>query len=405
MQELYYKYATLLLKKGLCITKKQPLVINAPIESIDFIRVLTDVACKMGIKDIYYDWYDDELKHTLLKYYNYKSIKSSSFWNKQIHDEYTKKNAAFLFLTSSNPNIMKDIDAKKLKTASKQTLKTRKTYRKLQSNNKVSWCIASVATTNWGKLLFPNSLTPKDDLWNLIFEICNIKEENPIKVWQKIMHQNQKMCLKLTNLNIKSLHYTNSLGTDLVIELSQNAIWCGGSSKINGKNPIVNIPTMEVFTTPNKYKTNGKVYSSVPLINSGTIIKDICLEFKDGKVVNYTASTGESILKNILETDTESNMLGEVALVDKNSKINKTNILFYETLFDENASCHIAIGCGFKECLSNSHQMSKKTLEDIGYNKSKNHIDIMIGTNDLCITATTYDNKEIIIFKDGSFNI
>ena len=405
MNELYEKYAKLLLEKGLCIKKAEPLVINAPIESYDFIRVLTQVACSLGVNDIYYDWYDDELKHTELKHYNEEDIKKSRFWNKEVHDEYAKKNAAFLFLVSSNPDIMNDIDTNKLKVASTHSLYTRKTYREMQSNNQVDWCIASVATTEWGKLLFPNSNSPKEDLWNLIFDICLINDDNPLTSWNKKMQNNKDICLKLTNLNIKSMHYTNSLGTDLIIELSKNAIWCGGSSKINNKELIVNIPTEEVFTTPNKFKTTGRVYTSMPLIHAGVMINNIFLDFKDGKVINYDASSGKNELKNILETDSESSMLGEVALVDKNSKIAMSNVLFYETLFDENAACHIALGRGFKECLSNGENLAEAELEELGYNKSKNHVDIMIGTKDLNITAITYNNKEILIFKDGSFNL
>ena len=405
MEELYYKYAELLLKKGLCIKKKQALVVNAPVESFDFIRVLTEIACKMGIKEIYYDWYDDELKHTMLKHYDAASIRKSTFWNKKIHDDYAKKDAAFLFLTSSNPSIMKDIDDLKLRVAAKHSLKTRKTYRTMQANNEVSWCIASVATTTWGELLFPNSETPKEDLWNLIFDICHIKEDKPLEVWSNIIKNNKRLCQKLTKLNIKSLHYTNSLGTDLTVELARRAIWCGGSSKIKCRCPIVNIPSYEVFTTPNKHKTNGVVYASIPLVHSGVIIEDICLEFIDGMVVSYDASNGKEVLKNILETDKEACMLGEVALVDKNSKIAEVDKLFYETLFDENAACHIAVGGGFKECYLNYENLSKNYLEKIGYNKSKNHVDIMIGTKDLTITAKTYNEREIVIFKDGSFNI
>ena len=171
MREKYYKYAKLLLEKGLCINKAEPLVINAPIESIDFIRVLTEVACLLGVNDIYFDWYDEQLKHTELKYYDEASIRNSRFWNKNIHDEYAKKGAAFLFLTSYYPDIMDDIDSDKLKIASNHSLYTRQVYREMQSNNQVDWCIASIATTPWGKLLFPNSNKPKEDLWDLIFDI------------------------------------------------------------------------------------------------------------------------------------------------------------------------------------------------------------------------------------------
>lgn len=405
MQEKYYKYAELLLKKGLCIKKNQPLLINAPIESIDFIRVLTKLALELGVNDIYYDWSDDELEHTTINYLDEESIKNSRFWNKSIHDEYAKKNAAFLFLLAANPTIMSDIDSRKIKVSHDHSILTRSLYREKQSNNQIDWCIASVASDTWGKAIFPNEPNAKDKLWNLIFDICLINEDNPYDAWTNKMNLNKEMQKKLNNLNIKELHYTNSLGTDLYIELDKSALWCGGSSLINGEEPIVNMPTEEVFTTPNKFKTRGIVYTSLPLIHGGITIEDICLEFKGGKVVKYHANKGESELKNILEMDEESKMLGEAALVDKNSKIAKSNTIFYETLFDENASCHIALGRGFKECLQNGENLTDEELENIGYNKSKNHVDIMIGTNDLQIEAITYDNQNILLFKDGSFNI
>ena len=207
MKDLYYKYAELLLKKGLCIKKKQPLVINAPIESIDFIRVLTEVACKLGVKEIYYDWYDDELKHTILKYYAAKDIKKSTFWNK--NGWYVmggKSYMARIFADAGVDYIMKDIDDIKLKVAAKHSLKTRKTYREMQGNNEVSWCIASVATTTWGKLLFPNSKTPKEDLWNLIFDICHIKEDKPLDAWTNIMKKNKSLFQLLIKLNYRIFH-------------------------------------------------------------------------------------------------------------------------------------------------------------------------------------------------------
>ena len=404
MTEKYYKYAKLLLINGLCIKKNQPLVITAPIESIEFIRVLTKVACELGVEDIYYDWYDDELKHIIIDSFSLSAIKSSCFWNKSIHDEYAKKDAAFLFLVSST-NIMHDISSEKLKVASYQSLHTRSLYRRLQENNEVSWCIAAVATEEWGKIIFSNSKRPTEKLWNTIFDICMINEDDPCLTWNNKMSQNSQFCQKLTNLNIKVLHYQNNLGTNLKIELPDNAIWCGGTSNIKGHNLLVNVPTEEVFTTPNKFKTNGIVYCSKPLIHSGIVINDIKLTFTDGKITDYYASSGIDELKNIIEFDSESSMLGEVALVDYNSKISASNILFYETLYDENASCHIALGRGFKECIKGGGKLDATSLESIGYNKSENHVDIMIGTSDLSITGITYDNKNIEIFKKGSFNI
>ena len=405
MQEKFYKYAHLILTKGLCVNQNQPLLINAPIEAIEFVRVLTEVACELNIRDIYYDWTDEQLQHTQLKYFNEEEIKQSKFWNKSIYDEYAKKDAAILFLITTGDNIMKDIPSNKLKIAASHSLNTRKLYREKQSNNEIDWCIASVATKEWGDLLFPNKDNSLELLWETIFDICLVNTDNPEEEWTKKMEENHQMCENLTNMNIKKLHYTSSNGTDLTIELPKNAIWCGGSSRIKGRDPIVNMPTEEVFTTPNKYTTNGIIYSSLPLVHSGITIKDIMLEFTDGKITNFDASTGKEVLQNIIELDEESSMLGEIALVDKNSKIAKTNILFYETLYDENASCHIAVGRGFKECIKDAQNLSDEQLKQIGYNNSQNHVDIMVGTNDLNITATTYNNQEILIFKDGSFNI
>ena len=405
MQEKFYKYAHLILTKGLCINQNQPLLINAPIEAIEFVRVLTQVACELNIRDIYYDWTDESLKHTQLKYFNEEEIKESRFWNKSIYDEYAKKDAAILYLITTGDNIMKDIESNKLKIAASNSLNTRKLYREKQSNNEIDWCIASVATKEWGQLLFPNKENSLELLWETIFDICLVNTDNPEEEWTKKMEENHQICQKLTNMNIKELHYTSSNGTNLTVELPKNAIWCGGSSRIKGRDPIVNMPTEEVFTTPNKYTTNGIIYSSLPLVHSGITIKDIMLEFKDGKIINFDASEGKEELKNIIELDEESSMLGELALVDKNSKIAKSNILFYETLYDENASCHIAVGRGFKECIKDAQNLSDNELKEIGYNNSQNHVDIMVGTNDLNITATTYNNEEILIFKDGSFNI
>lgn len=405
MKEKYYKYAELLLKKGLDIKEGQPLLVNFPADAMDFIRVLTDVALSLGVRDIYYDMTDEELKCLQLKYYEIDDILNSRFWNKSIHDEYAKKDAAFLFLVSSVNDKMNGIDNKKLEAAQRQSLQTRQIYREMQEKNEVDWCIASVATSEWGNMIFGNSSDSKEKLWNLIFDICLVNEDDPCLAWTKKMNDNRELYQKLNKLHIKELHYRNSLGTDLRIELSDKAKWLGGSSFIKGREIIVNMPTEEIFTTPNKYKTNGVVYCSKPLLYSGSIIRDIMLEFKDGKVINYSASSNQQVLRNIIEYDNESSFLGEVALVDYNSKISNTNVLFYETLFDENASCHIALGRGFRECLENGNEMNDLELDMVGYDKSKNHVDVMIGTKDLQIDAITYDGDKIELFKDGGFCI
>ena len=200
------------------------------------------------------------------------------------------------------------------------------------------------------------------------------------------------------------MHYTNNLGTDLIINLLENSIWNGASEKTkSGVEFIANIPTQEVFTTPNRLGTNGIVYSSKPLIYNGGFINDFFIEFKDGKVINYDAKEGKDILKGIIESDENACYLGEVALVDYNSPISTSKLIHYETLYDENASCHLALGSGFTECVKGTDNKSKEELISLGFNYSDNHVDFMIGTEDLNIMAKTFDGKEVQIFKDGNF--
>lgn len=392
------KYAKLLLDKCLSIKENQPLLITAPIECIDFVRIVAKYAMEKGVRDIYYDFTDEILKHDTLKYYDFKDLDNSNFFNKSIYDEYAKKNAAFLMLYSDDPDALADIDSEKIAYSAKLLRTTRPIYKKMQLTYEVSWCIASVVTKNWAKKVLPNSNNPVDDMWDIVLKMTLCDKEDPVEEWNNKILKNNEIVNKLNKLNIKTLHYKNKLGTDFKISFNDN-IWCGASSKNkSGDEIIVNMPTEEVFTTPNKYTANGIVYSSKPLVYNSSLIDGFFIEFKDGKVINYDAKIGKDVLKSIIETE-NGNYLGEVALVDKLSPINQSNILFYETLYDENASCHLALGDGFPECIK-----SDKSFEELGVNESKTHVDFMIGTDDLEIIAET-ENDNIIIMKNGTFTI
>ena len=405
MKERFYKYACLLLDKGLNIQKGQPLIITAPIESIEFIRVLSKCALDRGIVDIYYDWIDDELKHQQLLSLSNDDISNSRFFNKKIYDEYAKKDGAFLMLVSENPDIMCDIDSFKLDYASRISRTSRPFYKKRQSTNDVAWCIASVSTYGWAHKIF-NDVDCVDKLWNLIFSICLIDKNDPIMEWDNKLSISSKRCDVLNNLNIKSLHYTNSLGTDLCVGLSRGAKWIGaGEAMSNGRKIIANIPSEEIFTSPNRLMTNGIVYSSKPLVYNGYIIDNFWIEFKDGKVVSFDASRGKDILESIIKGDGTSCYLGECALVPYNSPISNSGVIFYTTLFDENASCHLALGTGFPNTLGGTEGKEKDELISMGLNVSDVHVDFMIGTSDLKIEGITYEGESVLIFKDGNFSI
>jgi len=399
MEKQFYKYADLLINRCLCIKKNQPLLITAPLETIDFVRIVAKVAYEAGVKEIYFDFEDDILKHDQLKYLNNKELLNSKFFNKSIYDEYAKKKAAFLILYANDPDIMFDIDKDKIAYTAKINKTTRPIYKKLQLSYKVPWCIAGVVTKSWAKKVLPNSPDPYTDLWNIIFKLTLTNIKDPIEAWNNKIKANKEIVTKLNKMKINKLIYKNNLGTNFEIGFKNN-VWCGvGEHTTDGKSILVNMPSEEVFTVPDKYTANGIVYASKPLVYNGSIINNFWIEFKDGKVINYDAKEGKDILKSIIETE-NGNYLGEVALVDKNSPIAKSNLLFYETLYDENASCHLALGAGYPDCLK-----AKAKKEDSGFNESETHVDFMIGTDDLKIIAITKDNNEIVIMEKGLYKI
>ena len=398
MKKMQEKYADLLLKRCLCLKNTDSLLINAPIDSIEFIRILTRKAYEIGVKDIYLDLEDEELKHDELKYLSIDELKECKSFNKGIFDVYAKKNAAFLILCGENPDIMIDIDKEKINFTGKLLRESKPIFKKKEITYEIPWCIALIPTHNYAKKVFPNDIDAYNKLWELILKITLCDKGNPIEEWNKKIELNKKRVETLNNLKIKSLTYSNKLGTKFTIGFSDN-IWCGSDTiSKDGRNLIVNMPTEEIFTTPNKYTANGIVYASRPLVYNGSLINNFWIKFKDGKVINYDAEIGKEILKSIINIE-NGDYLGEVALVDKTSPIFVSNTIFYETLYDENASCHLALGQGFTECID-----TVKELNDIGFNDSLTHVDFMIGTEDLDIVAETEQGK-IKIMENGKFVI
>lgn len=406
MTEKFEKYAEVLLVKGLGIKTNQSLFLSAPIENYEFVRVLTKKAYSLGVHDIYYELLDEEMKHDALLNLTVDELKDTPYFNKKAYDEYAKKDAAFLMLVSDNPYLMEDIDSEKIGKTALFSRTSKPLYKERQLNNEIAWCIACTATKERAKTIFGEGDDSVNKLWEAIFDACYINTIDPIKKWDEFCIQNNQKTKILNSLKIKELHYKNSLGTDLIIELLPQSIWVGAKEQtIYGQEFIANIPTLEVFTTPNRFGTNGIVYASKPLIYNGAYIDDFYIEFKDGKVINYDAKKGKEALKSIVESDDTSSFLGEVALVDYNSPISESKLIHYETLYDENASCHLALGVGFIECVKGSENKTKEELLDMGFNYSDNHVDFMIGTKDLSIIAKTFDGKEIIIFENGNFGI
>lgn len=405
MKELLKKYANVILNTCLKVEKNQPLFISANYERIDFVRIIANLAYEIGVKDIYFDLTDVYLKHDALKNLKFEDLKNLPFWNKQKWNEYAKKGAAFVMLASENPGLMKDIDPKLLSDLTIYAYETRKEFDDLRDQAMVPWCIAAVPTESWAKQLFPKSNNAVEELWNKIFEICNITEANPEEIWNKKIDILSARCQKLNEYNFKTLKYKNEIGTNLTIDLPDNHIWESGKSKLsNGKEVLVNFPTEEVFTSPHCDTANGIVYSGKPLAYQDNIIDNFWIKFENGEAIEWDAEEGKEVLSNLIKSCKGSNKLGEVALVEYNSSISKSGIVFYETLYDENASCHLALGAAFPECIKDGTNHTLAELEPLGLNDCTNHVDFMIGTKDLSIIGITKEGQEITIFENGNFS-
>lgn len=405
MQKKLEKYATILLTTCLKIKKGQPLIINCAPERIDFVRIVTKKAYELGVTDIHLILNDPYIKRDQLLHLSVEQMKKSPIWDKSIYNEYAKKDAAFLLLVSEYPNVMKEVDPKKLSTMNAYSLETSRYYNELRDKKVLAWCIAGVATKLWADHVFGKSANSLDKLWKAIFKTCLIDQEDTMKCLEDKRKEKEKRCKKLNSLHIKTLHYKNKLGTDFTIDLPKEAQWVPGETKLqNGKIVLVNYPSEEIFTSPIAASANGVVYSSKPLINNDVIISDFMFEFKNGKVIKCKAKKGNASLQELIKTVKNADRIGEVALVPYDSPISKSNILFYETLYDENASCHIALGSSFPECIVNGEKKKEDELEKIGLNQCSSHVDFMVGTKDLQIIATTYDGKEVQIFNNGNFS-
>ena len=393
------KYIEVLLNR--CMkdnTKSLFLCYNKEIAS--FISKLKDKARSIGIDDIYEEIEDTYYLHDLLSSLSVEEIKTHPYFNKSIWDEYAKKDAIFLMFETEMPHIMDDIDPEKLKMKSYVAQTTKPLYRELQNKCKLSWCICAYPGELWAKDVYPDDDNAYELLYNDIMSMCMIDRGNPSDSWNLFLDRNKKIARYLNSLNIEKLHDTNSLGTDLILYLPGNYIY---ESALDS-DILVNMPSYEIFNSPIYNKTEGIVYSSKPLVYQGGLIDDFYIKFKDGKVVEYDAKIGRDILKGIIETDNNSCYLGECALVEVDSPIAKMNKVFGTTLIDENASCHLALGEGFAECIEGGLNMNDDELLSNGINRSKTHVDFMIGTDDLDIVATLRNGEEINIFENGKFS-
>lgn len=393
------KYIELIINKCIDLKRSKVVFISYNKEIKPFIELFCNKLKNMNIEDIYLDEVDEYYKHDLLKKLSTEEIKKEKYFDCSIWDEYAKKNANFIMFETEMPNLYDDIETEKIKEVMNIRINTKPLYRKLQEECKLLWTIVAYPGELWAKDIFDEENSYKL-LEESIYKMCMLDKKDPLKEWDNFVENQIKKVQILNNLNIEKLHYENSLGTDLYVYLPDKYKY--ESALDNGI--MVNMPSYEIFTSPIYNKTEGIVYSTKPLIYNGGVIDEFYLKFKNGKVVSYDAKKGKELLKIILEMDEYSSYLGEAALVEYDSPISKMNINFKTTLIDENASCHLALGAGFRECIEDGINSNDLELKEKGINISKAHVDFMIGNKDLKITAYTHEGEIIPIFENGNFS-
>ena len=406
-KKMYEKLADLAIRRGVNLQKDQPLVIRANIRDIEFVRILVKKAYEQGARSVEIDWRDEELQ---IMNYNCRSVESLSDVPDWVYDRIKLQHdqkACYLSVISDKPGALKDVDTAKLDAYQQAYYKKTADLMGYTMNNEGQWCVFGIPSKEWAKVVFPEMDEDEayEKLGDAIFAVSRVSEDNdPIEDWKKHDDELSEHARRLNELNLKEIHFTSSLGTDLTVGLVEDHIWVGGGCTTpDGVFFDPNIPTEECFCMPLKNSVNGIVYASKPLSYNGKVIEDFWLRFEDGKVVDYDAKKEKESLKQLLEFDEGSSYLGEVALVPYDSPVSRSGILFYDTLYDENAACHLALGRPYPENIKNGESMSKQELKDHGANDSMQHEDFMFGTRDLGADGIKKNGEVVPIFRDGNF--
>lgn len=399
------KYAALIARCGVNVKKGQEVMITAELDQPEFVKMVVDECYKAGASKVSVDFSYQPLIKSHVKYCSEKVLSSLDDWQIEKWEHQAKVLPCKIYLISEDPDGLAGMNQKKYAKTTAARSKLIKPIRD-RMENRYQWCIAAVPGRAWAKKVFPGerASVAMEKLWEAILSTSRVYDD-PILEWNKHNENLAKKCSYLNDLKIRELHYTASNGTDLTVGLIPEALFAAGSEEAVGSgiyfNP--NIPSEETFTSPDKDKCDGIVYSSMPLSYGGQLIENFWLRFEGGRVVEVGAEKNEELLREMIAMDEGASHLGEVALVPYSSPIRESGILFYNTLFDENAACHLAIGKGFTNLLRGYDKLTEEEAHAMGINDSVTHVDFMIGTKDLNITAVTEDGKNVEIFKNGEW--
>ncbi len=403
------EYARVIASLGVNATPDRYVLLRCPIEAAELGRLVAEECYKLGAIDVIMQWNDERSARIRLDNASKEQFETVPEWRAESQNYYARKGCVAISIVSEDPDIFAGADSEKLMASALAGKKAFEEFYRIMDEGNLRWTVVAYPNEAWAKKVFPND-TPANavkKLWAAIFKTVRIGRGDTVKKWWRHDRMLKRRARTLNREKFVSLRYKNSLGTDFTVGLVEGHIWKGGSEKcVSGKVYFPNMPTEEIFTMPHCEKAEGRVYSSMPLSYQGELIDKFYVEFKDGKVVSHGAEVGLRALDRLLNTDEGSRRLGEVALIPYDSPISNLGILFYNTLFDENASCHLALGECYPDTVKGGEKMSKDALRAKGGNNdSANHVDFMIGTADMEIIGIKADGTEVKVFENGNFVI
>lgn len=399
------KYAELIIKTGINVSENHTVIIQIAVDQAPLARLLTKEAYKQGAKEVIVKWKDDTIQKEFLQNAAEECLENIPTYVVDESDSWIERGASRISVVSSAPDALEGVPAERLATWQKATNTALFNSRKATQSNQVSWTVVAAASKEWAAAVFPDLPEEKqvDALWNEIFKDTRIYDEDPIAAWEAHDNKLASKANELNEIQYDALHYT-APGTDLTIGLPKDHVWKGaGSFNSRGEEFMANMPTEEVFTAPDFRRVDGYVTSTKPLSYAGNLIEDFTITFENGRIVDVKAKKGEEVLKHLIDTDEGSHYLGEVALVPDPSPISQSNIIFFNTLFDENASNHLAIGAAYAFNVEGGTEMSEEELKEAGLNRSAAHVDFMIGSDKMNIDGIRKDGTCDPIFRNGDW--
>ena len=399
-------YADFIVKVGVNVQPRQNFIIRCPVTMPEFGHACVKAGYEAGAKNCIVRWEDDKLSRLHYEYAKEEDLAAMKPYELRSYLDYAEDpdGCCTLAIHAADPEALAGLDAAKINRVNLARRKFLKPWQEYTMNDRVQWCVAAVPAPSWAAKVFPGIPVEEamEKLWALIFDVCRVTGGDPVNEWQAHLDRLTSLGEKMNALNLESIHFESSNGTDLTVGLAEQAIWeSAGSKSEKGVFFLPNIPTEEVFTAPHKDKVNGVVYGTKPYVFNGQLIKGFHVTFKDGRVVEHGADEGAELLGQLLDTDEGARHIGEVALVPASSPINRSGALFYSTLFDENAACHIAFGASYPGTTEGGTGLTKEQLEERGMNQSTIHEDVMIGAEDSHITGKCRDGRTVELFRDG----